>query len=118
MLRSGSMALANPKSQILSRQLLLTRRLPGFRSRWMTPAEWRYLRPEETVREYNMDSSIRMCVCACMRVPQRVVWFVKLCTRTMGVCAMNGHLGPLPTCRAICNTVIFSAYVHLHNVHI
>ena len=44
---SGSMEkpLARPKSQILSSQSALTRRLPGFRSRWRTLAEWMYLRP-------------------------------------------------------------------------
>ena len=32
----------------LSRQSLFTSRLPGFRSRWITPAEWRNFRPTET----------------------------------------------------------------------
>ena len=38
--------LAKPKSQILSSQSALTRRLPGLRSRWRTLALWMYLRPQ------------------------------------------------------------------------
>lgn len=36
---------ARPKSHIFRSQFSLTRMLLGFRSRWMTPAEWRYFRP-------------------------------------------------------------------------
>eukprot|EP01139_Manchomonas_bermudensis_P001392 Amastigsp_a1887_57.p7 type:complete len:105 gc:universal Amastigsp_a1887_57:571-885(+) len=42
---SGSATRASPKSQILRSQFELRRMFEGFRSRWMTCAEWMNLSP-------------------------------------------------------------------------
>lgn len=44
---SRSHVLARPKSQILRSQFSSTRMLLGLRSRWTTPAEWRYFKPRQ-----------------------------------------------------------------------
>jgi len=69
---TGLNPLASPKSQILSSQSELTSRLPGFRSRWMTFAEWMYytsaltrmsleeihLHPSEELVEEELDVGV------------------------------------------------------------
>ena len=44
---------ASPKSQIFNSQSAFTSKLPGFKSRCKTFAEWIYLRPIESIR--NLD---------------------------------------------------------------
>ena len=48
-----SIDLANPKSQILTVQSLLSNILPGLRSRWTTLRSWRFLRPVKMFHRIN-----------------------------------------------------------------